>query len=90
MTFSDNASLFAKKGFSDWKNAAGVKCSSLKGHEESDAHIYAAEAAKDFIAICQRSKPDIHSSLSKSYENRVAQNSAILISIIDIIVVLGQ
>ncbi|CAG2217955.1 unnamed protein product [Mytilus edulis] len=90
MTFSDNASLFAKKGFSDWKNAVGVKRSSLKGHEESDAHIYAAEAAKDFIAICQGSKPDIYSSLSKSYENRVAKNRAILISIIDIIVVLGQ
>ncbi|VDI42122.1 Hypothetical predicted protein [Mytilus galloprovincialis] len=90
MIFSDNASLFAKKGFSDWKNAVGVKRSSLKGHEESDAHIYTAEAAKDFIAICHGSKPDIYSSLRQNYENRVAKSRAILISIIDIIVVLGQ
>lgn len=90
LTFSDNATLFAKKGFSEWKNAVGVKRSPLKGHEESDAHNYAAEAAKDCIAIYQGSKTDIYSSHSKSYENKAAKNRAILVSIIDIIVFLGQ
>ncbi|CAG2212069.1 unnamed protein product [Mytilus edulis] len=76
MTFSDNASLFAKKGFSDWKNAAGVKRSSLKGHEESDAHIYAAEAAKDFIAICQRKHLET-ASRSLRYVSPKVQNERI-------------
>ena len=68
----------------------GVKRSSLKLYEESMDHNDAVEALKDFLALCEGAKSDIYSSLNKSYEEQVAKNRAILISIIDVIVVLGQ
>lgn len=90
MIFAGNVTFFGNKGFTDWKNAIGVKRSSLKLHEESKDRIDAAEASKDFLAVCEDAKSDIYSSLSKIYEEQVAKNRTILISIIDVIAVLGQ
>jgi len=70
MLFHGNVTLFGNKGFTDWKNAIGVKRSSLKLHEESKDHTDAVEALKDFLAACEGAKSDICSSLSKSYEEQ--------------------
>ena len=56
MIFAGNVTLFSNKGFTDWKNAIGVKCSFLKLHEESKDHIDAVEASKDFLVICEGAK----------------------------------
>ena len=82
MIFAGNVTLFGNKGFTNWKNAIGVKRSSLKLHEESKDHIDAVEASRDFLAVCEDAKSDIYSSLSKRYEGQVAKNRAIVISII--------
>jgi len=37
----------------------GVKCSSLKLHEESKNHIDAVEASKNLLAVCEGAKSDI-------------------------------
>ena len=85
MIFAGNVTLFGNKGFTGWKKVIGVKRSF-----ESKDHFDAVEAAREFLAVYEGAKSDIYSSLSKSYEEQVAKNRAILISIIDVIVVLDQ
>ncbi|CAC5377290.1 unnamed protein product [Mytilus coruscus] len=82
--------MFAMIGFRDWKNASGDKRGSLKIHENSKLHSAAKEKADNLIMVSNESKPDICSSLSKAYENKVVRNRQILLAIIDVIVSLRQ
>ncbi|CAC5365871.1 unnamed protein product [Mytilus coruscus] len=82
--------MFGMIGFRDWKNASGDKRGSLKIHENSKLHSAAKEKADNFIMVSNESKPDIYSSLSKAYENKVVRNRQILLAIKDGIVSLEQ
>ncbi|VDI15927.1 Hypothetical predicted protein [Mytilus galloprovincialis] len=90
VVFRDEGGLFSSKGFTDWKNAVGNKRSTLKSHDDSVDHRNAVEKAENFISVCEGKKPSICSSLSKAYEDKVKKNHDILLSIIDVIIVLGQ
>ncbi|CAG2222785.1 unnamed protein product [Mytilus edulis] len=82
--------LFGMIGFRDWKNASGDKRGSLRIHENSKLHSAAKEKADNLIMVSNESKPDICSSISKAYENKIVRNRQILLAIIDVIVSLGQ
>ena len=95
--FGDNSSKrglhfvpFHHAGFTDWKNAKGVKRGSLLNHESSEAHKIATTKALAFRSICAGKLKDILSSLSKAREDLAKQNCEILLSIIDFVIVLGQ
>lgn len=82
---------FQHAGFTDWKNAKGLKHGALLHHESSEAHKIATIKALAFKDVCEgKSTKDILSSLSKTCEDLAKQNREILLSIIDIIIVLGQ
>ena len=82
--------FFQKIGFQDWKNAKGSKRGALPGHEATEAHKTAAIKALSFLDIASGHSSDIQSSLSKAYEDQVKKNRAILLSIIDVVIALGQ
>lgn len=46
--------------------------------------------AENLTSICLKRKSDVHTSISKAYEDRVNRNRQILLAIIDVIVCLGQ
>lgn len=95
--FGDNSSKrgvhlvpFHHAGFTDWKNAKGLKRGALLNHESSEAHKIATTKALAFKNACEGKSKDILSSLSKAREDLAKQNHEILLSIIDIVIVLGQ
>ena len=95
--FGDNSSKrgvhlvpFHLAGFTDWKNAKGLKRGALLNHESSEAHKIATTKALAFKFICEGKSKDILSSLSKAREDLAKQNREILLSIIDLVIVLGQ
>ena len=81
---------FQSVGFRDWKNAKGVKRGALPIHEATVAHKDATVKASAFKDIVAGKAKDIHSSLSKAYEDRVKKNHGIMLSMIDMVIVLGQ
>lgn len=81
---------FQSTGFRDWKNAKGAKCGALPSHELTEAHKGAAMKALAFKDIAAGRSKDIRSCLSSSYQEQVKNNRAILLSIIDVIISLGQ
>ena len=90
LTFGDKVYLFSDKGFNDWKNAVGKIRSAFRTHDENRAHKDAVEKAMHFISICEGEEKNICSSISRAYEERVKRNREILISIIDVVIILGQ
>ena len=76
MIFAGNVTLFGNGGFTDRKNAIGVKLSSLKLHEASKDHNDTVDASKDFFGGLLKHKSDIYSSLSQSYKQQVAKNKS--------------
>ena len=95
--FGDNSSkcgvhivLYHHAGFTDWKNAKGVKRGALLNHKSSEAHKIATTKALAFRSICEGKLKDILLYLSKARENLVKQNCEILLSIIYLVIVLGQ
>ena len=95
--FVDNSSKhgvhivpFHHAGFTDWKNTKGVKRGVLLNHESSEAHKVATTKALAFRSICEGKLKDILLYLSKACEDLAKQNCEILLSIIDLVIVLGQ
>ena len=72
------------------KNAKGKKRGALPTHELTDTHKGAAMKTLAFKDIAAGKSKDICSSVSSSYEEQVKSNQTILLSIIDIIISLGQ
>ena len=85
-----NQTSFQVDGFNNWKNAKGSKRGALPCHNKSDIHKTAAVRALSFLEIAFGHSRDIQSSLSKAYEDKIKRNRAILLSIIDVVIVLGK
>ena len=85
-----SAENFSVSGFSQWKNATGTKRGALLTHEKSQVHMYAASRASAFRDVITGRSNDIESSLSKAFEEQVARNKSILLSIIDVVILLGR
>ncbi len=81
---------FQSIGFHDWKNAKGAKRGALPSHELTEIHKCATMKALAFKDIAAGRSKDIRSCLSSSYQDQVKNNRAILLSIIDVIISLGQ
>ena len=77
---------FQSIGYRDWKNAK-VSSRGFKAHDSSEAHKNAALAFKE---VARGKSKCIQSCLSSAYESRVERNRAIMLSIIDVVLVLGQ
>ena len=86
-----NASeVFQSHGFRDWKNAMGEQRGAIPCHQQSEAHNVTSMKAEAFIDVVEGSQKDIGSCLSTSYEKQVKRNRSILLSLIDILVLLGK
>ena len=81
---------FLTVGFRDWKNAKGANRGALQLHETTETHKNATIKAAAFKDIAAGKTKDIHSSLSKAYEEQIKKKQKIMLSIIDMVVVLGQ
>ncbi|KAK7132902.1 hypothetical protein R3I93_019224 [Phoxinus phoxinus] len=81
---------FLTKGFTDWKNAVGEKRGIIPRHSLTEGHRKSTEKAENFISVVQKKRKDISSIISQQYEEKVTANRNSLLSIIDIIVCLGQ
>ncbi|KAM3843293.1 52 kDa repressor of the inhibitor of the protein kinase-like [Diretmus argenteus] len=81
---------FITKGFTDWKNAVGEKRGILPKHSLSITHQKATEMAENYTSIVEGKKKDISSRISAHYEEKVRRNHQTLLSILDVIVCLGQ
>lgn len=90
LIFGEAGGLFRTVGFNDWKNAVGEKRGTLKIHEKSKIHSLAKERAENLTSISVKRKSDVHTSISKAYEDRVNRNRQILLAIIDVLVCIGQ
>ncbi|CAG2199848.1 unnamed protein product [Mytilus edulis] len=67
-----------------------AKKGGLKLHEISKMHKEAMEKSENLLSVSQGEKANIYSSISKAYEDKVSYNRKVLLSIIDVIIVLGQ
>ena len=85
-----SAENFNRFGFCQWKNATGAKRGSLFTHEKSEVHKFAAFRASAFRDTIAGISSSIQSSLSSAYKEQVVRNRSILLSIIDVIIVLGR
>ncbi|XP_056595590.1 52 kDa repressor of the inhibitor of the protein kinase-like [Triplophysa dalaica] len=81
---------FLTKGFTDWKNAVGEKRGIIPRHSLTEGHRKSTEKAENFLSVVQKKRKDISSIISQKYEEKVIANRNSLLSIIDIIVCLGQ
>ncbi len=81
---------FLTKGFIDWKNAVGEKRGIIPRHSLTEGHRKSTEKAENFLSVVQKKRKDISSIISQKYEEKVIANRNSLLSIIDIIVCLGQ
>ena len=72
------------------ENAKGARRGALPSHELTEIHKGAAMKALAFKDVAAGRSKDIRSCLSSSYQEQVKINRAILLSIIDIIISLGQ
>lgn len=90
LIFGEAEGLFRTVGFNDWKNAVAEKRDTLKIHEKSKIHSLAKERAENLTSISLKRKSEVHTSISKAYEDRVNRNRQILLAIIDALVCLGQ
>lgn len=59
-------------------------------HSQSEGHQKATELAENFKSIAQGQKKDNSSVINKQYNDKVMTNRNVLLSIIDVIVCLGQ
>lgn len=90
LIFGEAEGLFRTVGFNDWKNAVAEKRDTLKIHEKSKIHSLAKERAENLTSISLKRKSEVHTSISKAYEDRVNRNRQRLLAIIDALVCLGQ
>ncbi len=81
---------FVSEPFKDWKNAMGEKRGRILAHADSMRHKIAVEKADAFINISDRNQPSILENISQAYQNRVEENRARLLSILDVVIVLGK
>ena len=81
---------FQTVGFRDWKNAKGAKRGALQLHEATETHKDGTIKAAVFKDIAAGKTKDIHSSLSKAYEEQFKKNQKIMLSMINMVMVLGQ
>ncbi len=81
---------FLTKGFTDWKNPVGEKRGIIPRHSLTEGHRKSTEKAENFLSVVQKKRKDISSIISQKYEEKVIANRNSLLSIIDIIVCLGQ
>ena len=63
--------VFQHSGFTDWKNAKGIKRSAFTLHEASENHKTAAMKALAFRNICEGKLQDIRSRVSKEYDDEI-------------------
>lgn len=77
-------------GLKDWKNVIGSKRGAFKAHEESNYHQDALIKASHFMKVQSGEDKSIKSKISKTYEDTVKRNREIIMSIIDVVIVLGQ
>ena len=76
---SKHNDLFVKLPFNDWKNASGIKRSSLERHSNSQLHQSCNDQGVTFIAIMENRQQSVKSQLSKSYDKQVQQNTKALL-----------
>ena len=80
---------FQITGYHDWKNAK-VASRSFQAHDISEAHKNAATKALSFKEVASGRSKSIHSCLSSVYEGHVERNRAIMLSVSDVVLILGQ
>ncbi|XP_062503905.1 52 kDa repressor of the inhibitor of the protein kinase-like [Corticium candelabrum] len=85
-----NAGSFHSSGFHDWKNATGLKRSAIRSHECSEMHKNSAAKARSLLNVAEGKSKDIQSSISTSHEVAIQKNRAIILSVIDLVIALGQ
>ena len=87
--FGTAASPFVSTGFRNWKKALGRKNSYIEQHKHSDSHKVAEEKVAIFLHTRQPGT-DIASLLSEQAAQQQSHTKKGILSIIDIILVMGQ
>ena len=87
--FGTAASPFVSTGFRNWKKALGRKHSYIEQHKRSDSHKVAEEKVAIFLHTRQPGT-DIASLLSEQAAQQQSRTKKGILSIIDIILVMGQ
>ena len=72
------------------KNALGEKRSRLSLNSNSERHMKALEKSSLLLYVSDQTKPSIVQSISKAYSDKVDKNRASLLSLIDVIITLGN
>ena len=76
-------------GFNGWENATGEKGGTFKIHEKSKTHVSSMDKADNLVMVSHEKKLDISRFISKAYEEKVSRNRQIVLTIIDVVVILG-
>ena len=79
-----------EKPFHDWKNALGEQRGRLNTHNGSDCHATSIARADEFISVVTQVRPSVSKLLSSAYEEKVRRNTAIMIAITEVLLMLGQ
>ncbi|XP_062608080.1 zinc finger MYM-type protein 1-like [Saccostrea cucullata] len=89
-TVSEKNPEFITVGFRDWKNAKGETRGALERHAKSDRHKTAQEKSEMFLMTVKGESIPVTESISKAYQENVQRNRACLMSVIDVVIQLGQ
>lgn len=81
---------FQTEGFRDWKNAVGEKRGIISNHEKTPGHMTASTLAENFLSVTKGQMENIQSVISKTYSDKVEKNRKTLLSILDVVINLGQ
>lgn len=81
---------FQTEGFRDWKNAVGEKRGIISNHEKTPGHMTASTLAENFLSVSKGQMKNIQSVISQTYSDKVEKNRKTLLSILDVVINLGQ
>jgi hypothetical protein len=81
---------FVTVPYKDWKNALGEKRGRLSLNSNSERHMKALKKSSLLLYVSDQTKPSIVQSISKAYNGKVEKNRASLLSLIDVIITLGN
>ena len=86
---TENSAYCRTVGFNGWENATGEKGGTFKIHEKSKTHVSSMDKADNLVMVSHEKKLDISRFISKAYEEKVSRNRQIVLTIIDVVVILG-
>lgn len=89
LCFSNTNSPFISGGYKNWKKALGKKRGYIDQHKNSDGHNLAAQRAMCFLET-RRPGTDIGARLSKEVSESQHRTKLGILSIIDVIIALGE